>query len=98
MFDATTNRIVNVVSARPRLHKRSDNLIPGANPNGKAPKAPKKGAKGIAGIRWDILHGTLTVREFTMLSLKEISKRYRVYYPSSARYCREYIAKHGAGK
>lgn len=96
MFDATIGRIVEVVGSKPRRDNRACNLIPGANPTGGKIKAPVKGAKGMAGIRADLADGTLTVREFTMLSLREISIRYEVRYPSTARYCREYIAKHGA--
>jgi hypothetical protein len=96
MFDAVTGTVSHLMGRKPRSHIRAENLIPGANKAGGPIKLPEKGAKGMAGVRADLLDGTLTVREFTMLSLREISIRYRVAYPGTARYCRNYVAKHGA--
>lgn len=69
-------------------------LKPDANPGGCPPRTPRKGGKGLRGIRYDLLHGTLTVRELTMMSPSAIAVRYRVTR-SGAKYCRSYIAKHG---
>ena len=55
---------------------------------------PRCNAAGIAGLRWDIEHGRLTVREVAMMTVGEVARRYKV--------CRSYalsmqrmVSKHG---
>ena len=96
MFAELVKRAVAGESGKPQFRKRTIHLDPMAGRNGRSPDRPKKGAKGLAGVRYDILHGTLTVREFTMMATRDIAWRYKVT-SSGARWCRYWIAKHGAG-
>ncbi len=95
--DRIADRIVDGMASQQQISRRGTHLKPYALSPGMPPRGPRKNAKGIAGIRWDILHGTMTVREFTMMATRDIAKRYRVT-SSGAKYCRSYIAKHGAGE
>jgi hypothetical protein len=88
------DRIIEHAVGQQRVKPRGFALKPFAGP-GMPPRAPRKGAKGIAGARYDILHGTLTVRELAMMATRDIAKRYRVT-SSGAKHLRSYIAKHGA--
>lgn len=92
LVDAVARSVVDGVSRKQRSYNPSQNLVPGANHVGGTPKKPRKGAKGIAGVRADIRDGVITPRDFGMLSLREISTRYRVRYPGSAALLRDTIA------
>ena len=96
MFAEIVKRSIAGEGHKPRFRARPTHLNPMAGVAGRTPDKPRKGARGISGVRYDILHGTLTVREFTMMATRDIAKRYRVT-SSGAKYCRAYIAKHGAG-
>ena len=96
MFAELVKRSVIGSGSKPQYRTRTTHLNPMAGVAGRTPDRPKKGARGLAGIRWDILHGTLTVREFTMMATRDIAYRYKVT-SSGARWCRYQIAKHGAG-
>lgn len=91
LVDAVSDSVVRSVVRQQRFRPQN-NLVPGANQCGGALKKARKGAKGIAGVRADLLDGTYTIRSFALLSLREISKRYRVSYPATARYLRDSVA------
>lgn len=55
---------------------------------------PRMGAKGMPGVRADILAGIFTIREVSMMSVSEIHHRYRVSR-QQARRIREHVSKYG---
>jgi hypothetical protein len=55
---------------------------------------PRRGAKGIAGVRADLRDGLITVREISMMPSSVLAKRYRVS-DGRAYQIREHVAQYG---
>jgi hypothetical protein len=85
------SRIVGAVSA---TFRHPTPVAPEAGYNGGLLTRPKQGAKGIAGIRADILSGELTIREVAMMPVAILKRRYRVT-SAHARKLRLHVAKYG---
>jgi hypothetical protein len=56
---------------------------------GGKPKGPEKGAVGIAGLRADLIDGTLPLHQLQAMPLSQIARRYRVSVEHAGRMKRQ---------
>lgn len=54
----------------------------------------REGAKGMSGIRFDVLHGRATIAYLLSLSTLELAKKYKMTR-AGAEYCRSRLRKYG---
>ena len=85
-----------VVATRNKSTRFPANRPDKPNPYGGKLAAAAYGAKGRAGVRSDLLSGTITLREIGLMSDKQIMARYRVKQAAASQ-LRSYFMKYGLG-
>lgn len=85
-----SNLLTRLMATTPRQSKRKTP----ASGYGVLLFAPVDGAKGIAGLRADLIANRITVREVTMMTPGELGKRYSVGR-TRARAMRKLVSEHG---
>ncbi len=80
MLDA--NLTANILAGCQRIIKPAPNgfhYSPDViNPFGGKPKPPRKGAKGVAGVRADLRDGVLTIHDIARMRVCDLAVKYRV--------------------
>lgn len=102
MFDAETTgkNIGSTLNRSYRLQSTNQHtvILPNVlNPIGGKIFPPKKGARGISGLRADIRDGRVTIAQLAAMPLRVLTDRYGWSSDGSAGYARKQILAYGLG-